>query len=365
MDLIPVLLVLVVIISFFSAFLVVVGTDSETRGKASLTGLLFVLSGIWTVLFLVPKSENILKYITIILAILGFLIIIFFIFLARKAGRSRIRKGLRLDIVSLFLLELTTILLVFGLPVFDIHYEWLAPLLFSSYYVLFYYTTLKHRVVSLSNGFLKVWSYVIMAFVSIFAYMVIFYIISQFVFHVDTTSEIIAMNLVMITIVVIIFPVWAELNLGINSLISTQRVNISFVVKKLNHMATQNINYTKLAEFLSDHMHFKYIGILINGKVYGTRKIYMTAENLAEITMLDTDGKNIWQKPTAKIKDFFDKEGIVAIAELRDAKGRPFAQMLIGHPEGKVGFEKRDLSEIEMIINIVASIIDSKERLRS
>ena len=56
----------------------------------------------------------------------------------------------------------------------------------------------------------------------------------------------------------------------------------------------------------------------------------------------------------------FNRLDINAVAELQDAKGKTFGQILVGKPQGKMGFERRDLIQLEMIVNLVAAMIDTK-----
>jgi hypothetical protein len=51
---------------------------------------------------------------------------------------------------------------------------------------------------------------------------------------------------------------------------------------------------------------------------------------------------------------------VSAIAALRDGSGKTFGQMILGKPNSKTSFSRRDLVEIEAIINLVAVIINSK-----
>ena len=79
---------------------------------------------------------------------------------------------------------------------------------------------------------------------------------------------------------------------------------------------------------------------------------------------MKTNERSIWQEADDSLKKELDLKGIKAVAQLKNAKGRPFGQILIGKPSGKMTLEKRDLAEIESVINLIASIIDSAERLR-
>ena len=60
-----------------------------------------------------------------------------------------------------------------------------------------------------------------------------------------------------------------------------------------------------------------------------------------------------------------DETNLKAVAELYNAKGKPFGQIIVGKPLGKSTMEHRDLIQLEMIINLVASVIDSGKHLRA
>ena len=50
---------------------------------------------------------------------------------------------------------------------------------------------------------------------------------------------------------------------------------------------------------------------------------------------------------------------------MKNAKGKPFGQLIVGRPLGKASFERRDLVQLEMIINLVATVIDSEKHIRA
>ena len=61
----------------------------------------------------------------------------------------------------------------------------------------------------------------------------------------------------------------------------------------------------------------------------------------------------------------FGDLGLYAVAELCNAKGKAFGQIIVGRPLGKTNFDRRDLLQLEMIINLVATVIDSEKHLRA
>ena len=149
-----------------------------------------------------------------------------------------------------------------------------------------------------------------------------------------------------------------EVSAYTRSLISVGQVDIAYVVKKLNHFATQKIDLNELANFLADHLHFEYVGLVVNGRLYGSKMLAISASDLAIVSTLDAGDKGIWRKMTGDTKVILKNLGVTAVAELHDSEGRMFGQMLLGAPIGKRVTEKQDLLQLEMIINIVALTID-------
>lgn len=73
----------------------------------------------------------------------------------------------------------------------------------------------------------------------------------------------------------------------------------------------------------------------------------------------------MWQVPTKSVQKILDETNLKAVAELYNAKGKPFGQIIVGEPLGKSTMKHRDLIQLEMIINLVASVIDSGKHLRA
>ena len=153
--------------------------------------------------------------------------------------------------------------------------------------------------------------------------------------------------------------------LVLSVVISVGQVDLAYVVKKLNRIATKNVNLKDLAAFLADHLHFAYIGFVINGRLYGSKALAVSAEELTKIAHLRAVPHGVWQEPTKQVQEILDNLGLKAVAELKNAKGKPFGQIIVGKPLGKTNFERRDLVQLEMIINLVAMVIDSEKHLRA
>lgn len=360
MNLAFILFVIASVFSFISGILVAIGAEKGYRLRGLLVMLLDFVCALWFV------GMSLLGYMfAYIMAACLLYALCVSIIQFKKNAHSIQKKGWKLMLVTLGILAAFFVTIFGILPIFVIHIEWIFTFACSITIMVQLYAILKYKILPMHNSPLKIWTIVAMMAGFVAIYISLLYLVSKYLFHIESSVEIVAMNLIMIILVIIIFPIAKEIYVAVSSMLSTQKINLAYVVKRLNKAATQNIKYHDLAALLADHLHFKYIGLLINGRLYNSRQLVVTAEQIAEISMLETSQKKIWQKPEGHTKELFEKLGIEAAAELRDAKGKPFGQILVGKPMGKVAFEKRDLSELELIINLIASVVYSKERLKS
>lgn len=286
---------------------------------------------------------------------------------AKTAGNKTLRMGNLVYVGALVVSGAMALICSLILPGFGYFRAiWIGPLMLSIAVIVHFYAILRYRLLFLSNVWLRIGSYIILISVAAMVYMIIFFMVFSLLFKVEKIdTEIVLMNFVMIVIMLLIMPVFNEATGLMRSLISAQNINMTYIVKKLNMMATQNVSLNDLALFLADNLHFKYIGLIVDKKVYGSNKIKFSKEEVAKITMLSAREKSVWQEMSGDAKKILEEKEIVAIAELRNAKGRPFGQILVGKPSGKLNSEKKDLEQLESLINLVASIIDSEKRLKA
>lgn len=286
---------------------------------------------------------------------------------SRKARLKRVRQGDYVLLVGLVVTGALSIVSDLFMPLF-VRYDmiWIGPLALSVTLVAFYYAILKFRIVSISASWLRALSYIVLLSAGAVIYMLIFYLIFTALFKIPNPStSILVLNFLMIVIVLLLMPVINEVGASINSMISVGQVDVAYVIKKLNHLATRNVDLRDLAGFLADHLHFAYIGFIINGRLYGSKSLAMSSQELSSITHLKSTANGVWQVPNKTVQKTFDELSLYAVAELRNAKGKPFGQLLVGKPLGKTSFERRDLLQLEMIINLVATVIDSEKHLRA
>ncbi len=287
---------------------------------------------------------------------------------SRRTRIKRVRQGDHILLVGLMITGALSMISDLILPLF-VRYDliWIGPLALSATLVTFYYAILRFRVIAISSNWLKALSYVVLLVSGAVIYMLIFYLIFTSLFKIpNPSSSILVLNFLMIVIVLLLMPVINELIASARSMISVGQVDIAYVIKKLNRLATKNVDLRELAGFLADHLHFSYIGFIINGRLYGSKALSLSAEEIMQISKLKAaTGASIWQKPNEKVQKIFDEVSLSSVAELYNAKGKPFGQIVVGKPVGKNDFGRRDLMQLEMIINLVATVIDSEKHLRA
>lgn len=292
-------------------------------------------------------------------------------FILQHSRRTRIKRVRQGDYVLLVGLMVTGVLSMISdliLPLF-VRYDliWIGPLALSITLVTFYYAILRFRIISISSGWLKTLSYVVLLVSGAVIYMLIFYLIFTALFKIPNPSaSVLVLNFLMIVIVLLLMPLINEVSASMRSMISVGQVDIAYVIKKLNRLAAKNVDLRELAAFLATHLHFAYIGFIINGKLYGSKSLAMSAEEVIQLTHLKpTPRGEVWQEPSKTVQKILDDLDLKAVAELRNAKGKAFGQIVVGKPLGKSSFERRDLIQLEMIINLVATVIDSEKHIRA
>lgn len=285
---------------------------------------------------------------------------------AKTNRKKNARKGDYLLFFGLLISGVLSIVFDLLIPPMDYSLIWVGPLSLCVVMIAFFYSTLKYRLVSMSSRWLQVLAYGVILSIGAVIYMLLFYIIFTALFKIPNPStSVLVLNFLMIIIVLLLMPVISEVTASVKSMISVGQVDIAYVIKKLNHLATKNVDLRDLAGFLADHLHFAYIGFVVNGRLYGSTALAISAEEIAKITHLRSTANGTWQEPNKSVQKIFDEHNLRAVAELRNAKGKPFGQIIVGKPLGKSSFSRRDLIQLEMIINLVATVIDSEKHLRA
>ena len=193
-------------------------------------------------------------------------------------------------------------------------------------------------------------------------YLTLFFVIFIALFKVPSpSSAVIILNVVMILIVLLMFPALNELSNYFRSLSSMKEIDLVYFIKKIRQMSRNYINYRELADFLSDHLHFQYVGLIIDKKLYGSKQTKLSNAEITHIANFRTPMKGVWLAVDDATSAELKKNGIEAIAILRDGTGDVVGKILLGRPMGNISFRNRDVSAIETALTLTASAISSEK----
>ena len=259
-----------------------------------------------------------------------------------------------------------SLMLIFDvlLPLKDYSLIWIGPMALSIVMISHYYAVLKYRIIKLNSGWLKALSYAIILATVATVYMLFFYIIFTAIFKTpNPSSAIIIFNVLMALIFILLIPAINEISSFVRSLISTDQVDLIYVTKKLDLMQkTKKVNLNELAGFLADHLHFTYVGLIINEKLYGSEAKQLSSNDLKILKKLDGPKRGVWQTPTAEAKEVFDNNELTSVAILTDEKDHVIGQIIFGKVQNKVESTRRELIQLEMLIRLASIIVEKSKK---
>ena len=286
---------------------------------------------------------------------------------ARHAKNSQIKKA------NIMVLTGFTITGVIAL-IFDVilsfmgKYDtiWAGPLAMSFAWVFHYYAILKYHLLDLSGKWLKNLSIVIIMSLAAIIYLTIFFIIFIALFKIPSPStSVIILNVIMIVIVLLLFPVLNEVSAYVRSLASVTDIDMVYIVKKMESLSKEYINYQELSGFLAEHLHFQYIGLIMDGKLYGSKPARITSPNISKLAKLKNAKRGIWLSIDFEMDSTLKKAGVEAVAELKNAGGESIGKVLFGRPLGHINFSSRNLLSVETALVLTASAISSERSSKS
>ena len=255
--------------------------------------------------------------------------------------------------------------LIFDLILPPARYDliWVGPLLIGLTMMGFYYAVLRYRMITLSSGWLKVMSSIVLVSMVVIVYLLIFHVVFSALFKVSSPSwQVILLNFIMVAIVLLLAPAIAEIWAMIKSLIMTKQIDMAYIVKKLSRLDWKHVNYRELSGFLAEHMHFEYVGFLINGRYYTDDDYKIPVDKLVKVPGLKLAEKGIWQSMSGLDKNMVHEYGVYRVAMLMGANGDPIGQVLLGKPTTKSSLDRQDEAEVEMILSLVGTMIENGNR---
>ena len=271
------------------------------------------------------------------------------------AKTASIRRANFMVLIGFSITGVLALVFDFILPFFGMYSTiWVGVFAMSIAWIFHYYAILRYRLLDLSSPWLRGFSKVIVLSFAAITYLVIFFAIFAALFRVSVPSiQVIILNMLMIIAVMLLFPALNELSTYVGSLASTDEIDVSYIVKKLTKLVGYDVNLTELASFLCDHLHFQYVGFVMDGDLCGSKEIKLAPEVIAKISKLKKTNGGIWLEPDEELGKILKKAEIYAIAELRDSKGKVVGQVLFGKSSGHIDLEKRDLVPVEIVMQVV------------
>lgn len=285
----------------------------------------------------------------------------FLVYRIRHSHNKRQRKGYLFFLVGLLVAGLLSLIFDIILPPMRYDLIWVGPLTIGLVIIGFYYAILRFKMISLNANWLRVLSYIVITGSALIVYLLIFHLVFSALFKISNPSfQVVLLNFIMIAIVLLLTPAISEINALTKSWIMTKQIDIAYIVKKITMLNRKQIDLKEMADFLAEHMHFSFVGFIVNGKIFGSDDFKMSAEEIEQISHLKIPEKGSWQDKS-KLENL-DVSGISRIGALTNAKGDMIGQMVFGKPISKTNLDRRDLTEIEMIANLMAVVIENGGR---
>ena len=288
---------------------------------------------------------------------------LFMIYRIRHTANKRSRRGFTFFLIGLMATGILSGIFDLLLPPFRYDLIWVGPLTIGLTILGFYFSIIKFKVISINSNWLKLLSSIVIICGAFIVYLLIFYAVFYSLFKTSNPSmQVLLLNFIMIAVVLVLVPAFSEITNLTKSLIMTKQINLPYVVKKISLLDRKKPDLKEISGFLSEHMHFSYVGFLIKGKLSVADECKIPAELLTKISKLPTPTHGGWQDITklnvAELKD----SDISRVAILSGANGEVVGQMIFGRPVSKSALDHRDLVEIAMIVSLMGTIIEDGGR---
>lgn len=291
---------------------------------------------------------------------------VFCAFLIHKiwhTGNKKIRRGYLFFLIGLAVAGMLSLIFDIILPPTRYDLIWVGPLTIGLVIIGFYYAILKFRTISLSTNWLRILSYVVLIGSAVIIYLLIFHLVFSSLFKIANPSfQVVLLNFIMLAIVLLLTPAISELNSMTKSLILTKHIDIAYITKKITVAGRRKVDLKDMSGFLAEHMHFSYVGFLVNGKLYGSEDYRVPAEDLVAIKKLKRPERGVWQDIDGISKETMRELEISRIGIITDGAGDEIGQVILGKPASKTLLDKKDLMEVEMIMSLMAIAVGNGSR---
>ena len=284
----------------------------------------------------------------------------FLIYHIKKSQNKNTRKGYLTFLVGLLIAGGLSLVFDIILPPMRYDLIWVGPLTIGLVIITFYYAILRFKMISLSTSWLRIMSYIVILCTAFSVYLLVFHLVFSALFKGNSPSfQVVLLNFIMVTIVLSLAPAISEINAIVKAFILTRQIDIAYIVKKLTRLEQRRLNLKEISGFLAEHMHFEYVGFLVNGKYYVQDEYKIPVDKIAAIPEFKIPDKGIWQNINSINKHLQSEYEISRVAVITNTNGEMIGQMIFGKPTSKPTLDKRDITDIEMIVSLIGTMIEN------
>lgn len=242
---------------------------------------------------------------------------------------------------------------------------WVGPLAIGVVMIAFYCAVLKYRIITLSSGWLKAMSAVVLATAVVVAYLLVFHLIFSALFSASVPSfQVILFNFLMIAVVLLLTPAIREIWALMRVLAMTRQIDVTYIVDKLLKLDRRRLNLKEISGFLAEYMHYEFVGFLVNGKYYADEDGKLPAEVVEKIAALPMPTRGTWQD-MARAGAEAKAARVARVGVMADANGELIGQVVFGKPTTKTALDREDITRTEMVVNLMETMLENGGRSKS
>lgn len=241
---------------------------------------------------------------------------------------------------------------------------WIGPMATSISILSFYYSVVRYRTITLSSGWMRTMSYVILVTTGVIIYALLFYAMFTALFKIPNPSPaILLLNGVTAAILLLAMPALSEIVTYMHAITAVDEIDLGYIVKKLEKTSGKNFDLREIARFLADSMHYADVILIVNGHVYSANAVNrMTIPEADQIIKAKRKEGRVWILPE-ELKDetVSRKREISRIGVLTDKRGREMGKVVFGKKLHRLELSRRDLIKYETVVNELAAVIEENK----
>lgn len=243
------------------------------------------------------------------------------------------------------------------------HLTWIGPMATAISVLTFYYSAVKFRIISMSSRWTEVLSYIVIIATAIVVYLLAFYIVFTALFGIaNPTNEVLMLNLIMGLFLLLLMPTITELANFMRASFYTDRIELGYIIKKLEVIKKDSYDPKDIARFLADTMHYSYVALTVKDHFYLSDSSRFTTEEVNQLAKLKAENGAWIVADELKEIDSASQHNISRIGILRNRNGKEIGKIIFGKKVTAGAITRRDLVKHEAIIGIISCIVEENNR---